>query len=150
MAEEGHPMNDMLKTTPDFSIEQAKLLLAEHYGLDGTLSPLDSERDQNFKVSASDGGTYILKLVNAAEPLVESEFQTALLGHIGEHAPELPVPHIRKTVSGASLAEATSAQVCVTFSASSAGCLAFRLPRRRAARRRWNRLDACLAVSMPR
>ncbi len=102
-------MNDLLQTTPDFSIAQAKLLLAEHYGLDGSLSPLDSERDQNFRVSASDGETYILKIVNAAEPLVESEFQTALLGHIGEHAPGLPVPHIRKTVSGASLAAATSA-----------------------------------------
>lgn len=45
-------MNDMLQTTPDFSIEQAKLLLAEHYGLEGSLSPLDSERDQNFKVTA--------------------------------------------------------------------------------------------------
>jgi 4-aminobutyrate aminotransferase-like enzyme/Ser/Thr protein kinase RdoA (MazF antagonist) len=101
-------MNDMLKTTPDFSIEQAKLLLAEHYGLDGTLSPLDSERDQNFKVLTSGGETYILKIVNAAEPLVESEFQTALLEHIGAYAPDLPVPHIRQTVSGASLAEATS------------------------------------------
>ncbi|MGI0528284.1 aminotransferase class III-fold pyridoxal phosphate-dependent enzyme [Rhizobium giardinii] len=100
-------MNDMLQTTPDFSIEQAKLLLAEHYGRDGSLSPLDSERDQNFKVAASDGKIYILKIVNAAEPLVESEFQTALLGHLGVHAPDLPVPHIHKTVSGASLAETT-------------------------------------------
>ncbi len=101
-------MNDMLQTTPDFSIEQAKLLLAEHYGLEGSLSPLDSERDQNFKVAASDGKIYILKIVNAAEPLVASEFQTELLGHLGVHAPDLPVPHIRKTVSGASLAETTS------------------------------------------
>lgn len=100
-------MNDMLQTTPDFSIEQAKLLLAEHYGRDGSLSPLDSERDQNFKVAASDGKIYILKIVNAAEPLVESEFQTALLGRLGVHAPDLPVPHIHKTVSGASLAETT-------------------------------------------
>jgi len=101
-------MNDMLKTTPDFSIEDAKRLLAEHYGLEGTLSPLDSERDQNFKVVTNNGGVYILKIVNAAEPLTESEFQTALLGHIGQHAPDLPVPHIRLTISGASLAETTS------------------------------------------
>ena len=103
-------MTDMLKTTPDFSIDDAKCLLAEHYGLDGLLSPLDSERDQNFKVTASTGGIYILKIVNAAEPSVESDFQTALLGHVGEHAPDLPVPHIRPTMSGASLGETTSAQ----------------------------------------
>lgn len=102
-------MTDMLKTTPDFSIADAKRLLAEHYGLDGSLSPLDSERDQNFKVTASTGGIYILKIVNAAEPPVESDFQTALLSHVGEHAPDLPVPHIRPTISGASLGETTSA-----------------------------------------
>ncbi|MBP1860186.1 aminotransferase class III-fold pyridoxal phosphate-dependent enzyme [Rhizobium herbae] len=102
-------MNDMLKTTPDFSIDDAKSLLAEHYGLDGLLSPLDSERDQNFKVVANNGGVYILKIVNAGEPLVESEFQTALLGHIGQHAPDLPVPHLWPTTSGSSLAETTSA-----------------------------------------
>ena len=101
-------MTDMLKTTPDFSIEDAQRLLAEHYGLDGALSPLDSERDQNFKVTASSGGIYILKIVNAAEPPVESDFQTALLSHVGEYAPDLPVPHIRPTVSGASLGETTS------------------------------------------
>lgn len=101
-------MTDMLKTTPDFSIEDAQRLLAEHYGLDGTLSPLDSERDQNFKVTASTGGIYILKIINAAEPPVESDFQTALLTHVSDHAPDLPIPHIRPTVSGASLGETTS------------------------------------------
>jgi 4-aminobutyrate aminotransferase-like enzyme/Ser/Thr protein kinase RdoA (MazF antagonist) len=102
-------MNDMLKTTPDFSIDDAKRLLTEHYGLDGSLSPLDSERDQNFKVTANNGGVYILKIVNAGEPLVESDFQTALLSHVGEYAPDLPIPHIRPTISGASLGETTSA-----------------------------------------
>ncbi len=96
-------MNDMLKTTPDFSIDAAAALLAEHYGLSGTLSPLASERDQNFKVETAEG-TFILKIVNAAEPEVESDFQTALLAHLGANAGDLPVPHIRPALSGASLA----------------------------------------------
>ena len=96
-------MNDMLKTTPDFSIDAAATLLAEHYGLSGTLSPLASERDQNFKVETAEG-TFILKIVNAAEPDVESDFQTALLAHLGANAGDLPVPHIRPALSGASLA----------------------------------------------
>ncbi|MDI7861945.1 aminotransferase class III-fold pyridoxal phosphate-dependent enzyme [Rhizobiaceae bacterium n13] len=101
-------MNDMMTTTPDFSHEDAARLLAEHYGLDGTLSRLDSERDQNFKVIAADGRTFILKIVNAAEPEIESDFQTALLSHIAHHAPDLPVPHIHPTLTGHALAEATS------------------------------------------
>ena len=100
-------MNDMLTTTPDFSIEAAAALLREHYGLTGTLSPLASERDQNFKVETPEG-IFILKLVNAAEPEVESDFQTALLAHVGAHAGDLPIPHIRPTLAGASLARATS------------------------------------------
>jgi len=100
-------MNDMLTTTPDFSIEAAAALLREHYGLTGTLSPLASERDQNFKVETPEG-IFILKLVNAAEPEIESDFQTALLAHVGAHAGDLPVPHIRPTLAGASLARVTS------------------------------------------
>lgn len=50
-------MNDMLTTTPDFSIEAAAALLREHYGLTGTLSPLASERDQNFKVETPEGSS---------------------------------------------------------------------------------------------
>lgn len=102
-------MNDMLKTTPDFSLDAAAVLLKQHYGLAGKLSPLASERDQNFKVEASEG-TFILKIVNAAEPAVESDFQTALLAHLGVHAGDLPVPHIRPTLSGESLATTTSAR----------------------------------------
>jgi 4-aminobutyrate aminotransferase-like enzyme/Ser/Thr protein kinase RdoA (MazF antagonist) len=102
-------MSDMLKTTPDFSIEAAAALLAEHYGLSGALSPLASERDQNFRVETPDGEIFILKIVNAAEPEVESDFQTALLAHLGIHAGDLPVPHVRPTLAGTSLARATSA-----------------------------------------
>ncbi|HVK90597.1 MAG TPA: aminotransferase class III-fold pyridoxal phosphate-dependent enzyme, partial [Mycoplana sp.] len=40
---------------------------------------------------------------------VESDFQTALLAHVGAHAGDLPVPHIRPTLAGASLARTTSA-----------------------------------------
>jgi len=101
-------MNDMLKTTPDFSLDAAAALLNQHYGLAGRLSPLASERDQNFKVETSEG-TFILKIVNAAEPSMESDFQTALLAHLGTHAGDLPVPHIRPTLSGESLATTTSA-----------------------------------------
>ena len=79
-------MNDMLKTTPDFTIEEAQALLAQHFGLDGSLQPLDSERDQNFKVNTGDGRCCILKIVNGAEPEIESDFQTALLKHAGENA----------------------------------------------------------------
>jgi Ser/Thr protein kinase RdoA (MazF antagonist) len=103
-------MDDMLKTKPEFSAEEAGALLAQHFGLKGTLAPLDSERDLNFKVTVADGATYILKIINAAEPEIESDFQSTLLKHLGENTGDLPVPHLHPTLIGASLAEVTGAR----------------------------------------
>ena len=61
-------MNDMLKTTPDFSTEAAAALLKEHYGLSATLSLLASERDQNFKVEAEDGSISIPQVLQPYLP----------------------------------------------------------------------------------
>ncbi len=99
-------MNDMLKTRPAFSEEEAKALLRMHFGVEGQLSPLESERDQNFKVKTPGGEIFILKIVNAAEPLSESDFQTAFLDHLGRAAPDLPVPHLVESRQGGFLAEA--------------------------------------------
>ena len=93
-------MTDFMKTAPAFTPDQAAALLKSRFGIEGVLSALDSERDQNFKVVSEGGETFILKIVNAAEPLTESDFQTALLDHIGASAPDLPVPHLLPTLSG--------------------------------------------------
>lgn len=98
----------MLDTAPQFSLTDAASLLKTHYGLTGELSPLNSERDQNFKVVTAGGEIYILKIVNASEPVVESRFQTALLNHLRDHAGQLPVPHIVCTLKGDSLADTLS------------------------------------------
>ncbi|MGO4840685.1 phosphotransferase, partial [Rhizobiaceae sp. 2RAB30] len=75
-----------------------------HFGLSGAASPLDSERDQNFRLAVGDEA-WILKIVNASEPAVESAFQTALLDHLARTAPDLAVPRLRKTLGGAVLGE---------------------------------------------
>lgn len=100
-------MTDMLRTTPDFSIDEAARLLVLHYGLSTRLAPLDSERDQNFKAVADDGTAYILKIINAAEPAEASAFQAALLEHTAIHAPDLPLPKLHKTAKGEAFAEVT-------------------------------------------
>ena len=99
----------MLDTAPQFDLRDAASLLLTHYGLSGELSPLNSERDQNFKVVTFEGNVYILKIINASEPVVESRFQTALLKHLGDNAGQLPVPHIVPTLKGDSLADTLSA-----------------------------------------
>ncbi len=90
---------------PSFTSDAAAALLRTHFGIDGTLAPLDSERDQNFHVEA--GATaFTLKIVNAAEPPAAMAFQTALLRHVAASAPELPLPRVVPALDGADVATA--------------------------------------------
>jgi 4-aminobutyrate aminotransferase-like enzyme/Ser/Thr protein kinase RdoA (MazF antagonist) len=52
---------------PRFTDEEALGLVKEFYGFDGTMSPLPSERDQNFLLERPDGRRFVLKIANARE-----------------------------------------------------------------------------------
>ncbi|QPC87602.1 aminotransferase class III-fold pyridoxal phosphate-dependent enzyme [Mesorhizobium sp. NBSH29] len=101
-------MTDVSHPAPEFSLVEAQTLAETHFGLTGELSALDSERDQNFRLSQADGRQMILKIVNASEPGSESAFQTALLAHLENHAPEMAAPRLRKTRGSEALAFAVS------------------------------------------
>jgi Ser/Thr protein kinase RdoA (MazF antagonist) len=68
-------------------------LVATHWGLTGTLTPLTSERDQNHRLETPEG-SFTLKLANPAEPAALTEFQTLALLHTAGHAPDLPTPRV--------------------------------------------------------
>lgn len=85
---------------PHFSDSEARDLLDDFFGIAGTLSPLPSERDQNFHVTAADGRAFTLKIVNAAEPLAAIAFQAEMLRHIEMVDPALPVPRLVATRDG--------------------------------------------------
>ncbi|MFN7978472.1 MAG: aminotransferase class III-fold pyridoxal phosphate-dependent enzyme [Vicinamibacterales bacterium] len=90
---------------PAFSTDDARRLLRTHFGLDGTLSPLDSERDQNLHVVYG-ARAYTFKIVNAAEPPEAMAFQTALLRHVEACAPDLPLPRVVPALDGGDVATA--------------------------------------------
>ena len=74
-----------------------------HYGLRGELTPLGSERDQNFLVD--DGAKRILfKISNAGESRDVIDFQTKALRHVRQVAPSIEVPLPIRTNTGADLA----------------------------------------------
>ncbi|OQM75558.1 aminotransferase class III-fold pyridoxal phosphate-dependent enzyme [Manganibacter manganicus] len=97
-------MTDLNHPPPDFSVDQVAQLARDHFGIEGEFSHLDSERDQNFRLASAANGDWTLKIVNASEPGSESAFQTALLDHLAAIAPELAVPRLHRTSSGAALA----------------------------------------------
>ncbi|WP_347311196.1 phosphotransferase [Defluviimonas sp. SAOS-178_SWC] len=85
--------NRMTADQPRLSQADALRLAREHFGLDGRLAPLASERDQNFRLT-TDSDTYVLKIANAAEPPEVTNFQTEALSHIARTDPGLPVPRV--------------------------------------------------------
>lgn len=105
---------------PRASMSEAASLLGELFGLSGELTPLSSERDQNFHVRVGGGRSYVLRITNAAEPALFTEFQTEALLHVARRDPAVPVPRLvpsraGNAISWADRAGARSAIRLMTF-----------------------------------
>lgn len=85
---------------PTVTQSMAARLLRDHYGIEGTLTLQDSERDQNFRVSPASGESCVLKIANSAEAADVTEFQTAALLHLQGVNPGVPVPRVIRTITG--------------------------------------------------
>lgn len=90
-----------LKTAPPAaSLEQAEEIARYYYGLEGKVSRLTSERDQNFYLQTNDGREFVLKLANPAESHDVAIFQNLALMHIAKVSPDLPVPRVISNLGG--------------------------------------------------
>jgi len=96
------PLEDFDASAPRLSDAEVLRLLRTEYGLDGQLRPLLSERDQNFRLTASDGQNYVVKIAGAAEDQKAADFQILGLLHLEARECEATVPKIRRTRGGAS------------------------------------------------
>ncbi|MDH3380264.1 MAG: phosphotransferase [Gammaproteobacteria bacterium] len=68
------------------------------FGKEGKLKPLSGERDQNHRLTTSDGAKYVLKVSGVDEDAAVVDFQVKALTHIANIAPELNVPRIVPTL----------------------------------------------------
>ncbi len=48
-------MTDISHPAPDFSAQEAEVLAQLHFGVTASASPLDSERDRNFRLRTGNG-----------------------------------------------------------------------------------------------
>ncbi|MBB6484768.1 aminotransferase class III-fold pyridoxal phosphate-dependent enzyme [Rhizobium lusitanum] len=101
-------MTDLSHPAPQLSAGDAERLAKEIFGVTAKASPLDSERDRNYRLKTEADAGWILKIVNSSEPRIESEFQTALLNHLAAANSELVVPHLKPSLSGDFLASTTA------------------------------------------
>lgn len=95
-----HPLQG-LRAASAISEARAETVAAEHYGLEVTAHRLDSERDQNFRLTAPDGRDYVLKIANPAEERAMTNLQTGALLHLAAADPGLPIPRILPAQNGA-------------------------------------------------
>lgn len=93
---------------PDLDPGAAADLAHRVFGIEGSLSPLGSERDQNFVVDAGTGDRFLLKISNEAEDEAGVSYETEALLHILRTDPGLPVMEPQVTKSGGYWARATT------------------------------------------
>jgi 4-aminobutyrate aminotransferase-like enzyme/Ser/Thr protein kinase RdoA (MazF antagonist) len=83
---------------PCLTLTELHAVALRHYGLEGKLRLLNSERDQNARVDTA-AGRYVLKLVNAGEDAALISLQDAVILHLAQ-AGMAGIPRLRPTLAG--------------------------------------------------
>lgn len=94
------PLQVIAYDPPRFSHAEAREIARAHYGLEGEVTPLVSERDQNFLLTADDGSRWVLKIANADEDPAVTDLQIRALQHIAAQGGGVAVPLVRLTLGG--------------------------------------------------
>ena len=84
---------------PSCTIEEARLLAGELFGVEGDVKQLASYSDQNFLV----GGDYVLKIANSDEPEPVLRFQQTALQHVYRVDSALNTPQVIPLANGGML-----------------------------------------------
>jgi 4-aminobutyrate aminotransferase-like enzyme/Ser/Thr protein kinase RdoA (MazF antagonist) len=84
---------------PAFGAQEAARIAARSFGLEGTVSRLASERDENYRLDVA-AGSFVLKISNSADGAAFVEMQTAALLHVERVDPSLPVMRVVRTAGG--------------------------------------------------
>lgn len=92
-----HSDFSQLKHRPDLGAAAARRLL-ERWRIDGEVSPLDSERDQNWSVRVGGGPSYVLKVTNGKDDGDFIDFQQAMMRRLA--AAGVPCPNPVPAASG--------------------------------------------------
>ncbi len=95
------------RAEPPLGENEAKALVREVYGIEGTAAALPGELDDNFRIEAQDGRAFVLKAMHPARERGLVELQCDALLHLERQAPELPLPRVVPTRAGERIAVAS-------------------------------------------
>ncbi|HET6172358.1 MAG TPA: aminotransferase [Gaiellales bacterium] len=88
--------------SPRFSLDEARVLARERFGVEGTASQLGSHQDQNALIDGP-SGRFVLKIANAAFGEDELDLQNRAMLHLAERLP-LEVPRPCPALNGSEIA----------------------------------------------
>ncbi|MFE8103240.1 phosphotransferase [Brenneria goodwinii] len=101
--------NDLAAEFISMGDDEASRLVRSHFGIEGRIRRLATEKDDTFRLTEMTGRQYILKVANPAEPEDEIALQIALLNFLQQADDSLPVPAVIADVRGQTLARITDA-----------------------------------------
>ena len=102
------PLHAIASAPPQFGPGEVAHVLQQEYGLQGSLSLLVSERDQNFRLITDGGIQYVVRIANAAEERVNTDFQVDALLCLERGDCPVNVPRIQPTLAGDNTASIVS------------------------------------------
>ncbi len=100
-------MRFLRRNAPDVPLEKVADVLIEKYGVEGDLTTLESERDQNVRVDTAER-SYLFKVCNADEDEAVIDLQIQALRHIERVDSTIPVPRALPTLTGAATSSVLS------------------------------------------
>jgi Ser/Thr protein kinase RdoA (MazF antagonist) len=99
-----------LASIPSFTAAEALELAGKEYGIEGLISALPSERDQNFLISGAGGGKFVLKIANLHDPPELLDFQNQAMRRARTTVLDCRVPGVERTLKGFEIAQTRSAR----------------------------------------
>ena len=87
----------LLQQAPRFEREEAAELCRALYAVEGEITPLPSERDQNFLVESRAGERFVLKIANPLEERSALDAQNAAMAHLQQTG---VTPRVVPSISG--------------------------------------------------
>src|SRR6478672_5166761 len=95
-----------VQKAPRLTQDVAERIVSEIYAIEGSATPLPSERDQNFLIKARKPGRqggceqFVLKIANSEESLEFLELQNQMMQFLGARQIDLEFPRIVPTKAG--------------------------------------------------
>ncbi len=97
-------MSISLDSIPRFTAKDALAVALEDYGIEGRVTALPSERDQNFLITDARGEKFVLKIANRDDAPELLEFQHQAMRRVGKSLRECRVQEIVPSRNGADIA----------------------------------------------